>query len=140
MYIIEHRHAHTFKHVHITALKHSSLAGLVVAFGWRGREPAFGVFHRCRRVRVVKEAPRLSLLTVALILVLRDQGQSFRAIVQNRRVRKKDGSRVSQQASAPRPSRYKHRRVSGAAPGCFCKDQEAARPTADTQRCPCLQT
>ena len=48
---------------------------------------------------MVKAPPRLSLLTVALILVLRDQGNSLRAIVQNRRVRKKDGSRLSQQAA-----------------------------------------
>ena len=46
---------------------------------------------------MVKGAARLSLLTIALILVLRDQGLSFRAIVRNRRVRKKDGSEVTQQ-------------------------------------------
>ena len=47
---------------------------------------------------MVARSPRLSLLTIALILVLRDQGKSYRQIVQNRRVRKKDGSKVSQQA------------------------------------------
>ena len=48
---------------------------------------------------MVKAPPRLSLLTVALIVVLRDQGNTLRAIVQSRRVRKKDGSLVSQQAA-----------------------------------------
>ena len=47
---------------------------------------------------MVARSPRLSLLTIALILVLRDQGKSYRQIVQNRRVRKKDGSKLSQQA------------------------------------------
>ena len=48
---------------------------------------------------MVKGSARLSVLTVALILVLRDQGRSFRAIVANRRVRKKDGTKVSQQGA-----------------------------------------
>ena len=47
---------------------------------------------------MVKGVGRLSLLTIALILVLRDQGNSFRAIVDNRRVRKKNGKKLSQQA------------------------------------------
>ena len=47
---------------------------------------------------MVARSPRLTLLTIVLILVLRDQGKSYRQIVQNRRVRKKDGSKLSQQA------------------------------------------
>ena len=56
---------------------------------------------------MAKLPPRLSLLTVALILVLRDQGRSFRMIVEHRRVRKKDGSLVSQQAARKVVERHK---------------------------------
>ena len=48
---------------------------------------------------MVKGSARLSLLTVALILVLRDQGKSLRHIVAHRRVRKKDGSKLTQQGA-----------------------------------------
>ena len=54
-------------------------------------------------------APRLSLLTVALILLLRDGGATLRAIAKNRRVKKKDGTGLTQQVCAascsPRPAR-----------------------------------
>ena len=56
---------------------------------------------------MTKLPPRLSLLTVALILVLRDQGRSFRMIVEHRRVRKKDGSLVTQQAARKVVERHK---------------------------------
>ena len=56
---------------------------------------------------MAKLPPRLSLLTVALILVLRDQGRSFRMIAEHRRVRKKDGSLVSQQAARKVVERHK---------------------------------
>ena len=49
---------------------------------------------------MVKGSARLSLLTVALILVLRDQGKSLRQIVAHRRVRKKDGSTLIQQGAS----------------------------------------
>ena len=49
---------------------------------------------------MVKGSARLSLLTVPLILVLRDQGKSLRQIVAHRRVRKKDGSKLTQQGAS----------------------------------------
>ena len=48
---------------------------------------------------VSQSVPRLSLLVVSIILTLRDQGQSYRDITKNPRVRKADGSTLSQQGA-----------------------------------------
>ena len=48
---------------------------------------------------VSQSVPRLSLLVVSIILTLRDQGQSYRDIAKNPRVRKADGSTLSQQGA-----------------------------------------
>ena len=47
-----------------------------------------------------EKTPRFGPLAVAQILLLREQGKSFRAIARARFVRKKDGTRPSQQAVA----------------------------------------
>ena len=57
--------------------------------------------ERVERVmaKAMRGSPRLSLLTIALVLTLYDGGATLREIAMNRRVKKRDGSDLTQQVS-----------------------------------------
>ena len=72
---------------------------------------------------VSQSVPRLSLLVVSIILTLRDQGQSYRDIAKNPRVRKADGSTLSQQGARYVAKKYPRARRAG------LTNQPASGPT-----------